>query len=64
VPSFDDRDDFIGIRDPAEWTRIRVGFGKAPLDRDLEFHDGAERTMLQPSLCQIGKIAFNDMEPG
>jgi hypothetical protein len=44
VPSFDGGDDFAGFLGPAEGTWVCVGFSENPLDRGLQFNDGAEDT--------------------
>jgi hypothetical protein len=64
VHSLDGGDDFVGILGPAEGVWVCVGFGEKSLDCGLEFDDRMEDAAFGPSLCQLGEVAFDGVEPG
>jgi hypothetical protein len=64
IPAFDGCDDFIRIGGPNEWFGIVVGLGNETLDGGLEIDEGSKYTALQSALAQLGKEAFDGIEPG
>ena len=64
VPSFDSGDHFIGICGPAEGFWVFILLGDEAVDGSLKIDNRVEHTALQPSLCQLGKEAFDGIEPG
>lgn len=49
---------------PAEGFWVFILLGDEAVDGSLKIDNGVEHTALQPSLCQLGKEAFDGIEPG
>ena len=64
MPSFDGGDNFVGICGPEEGFRVGVLLGDEAIDGGLKVDNGVEYAALQPSLGQLGKEAFDGIEPG
>ena len=64
MPSFDSGYDFIGICGPAEGFWVFILLADVAVDGSLKINNRVEHTALQPSLCQLGKEAFDGIEPG
>ena len=64
MPAPDGGDDFVWIRGPEEGFRVGILLGDEAIDGGLKVDDGVEDATLQSSLCQLGKEAFDGIEPG
>ena len=63
MPSPDGGDDLVWVLGPAEGSRVGVGFGDEAIDGGLQLDDGAEHAAFQSSRGQLGKEAFDGVEP-
>ena len=64
VPTFDGRDDFIGIGGPHEGLGVIVGFLQEAVDGSLEIDDRAEDPAFEAAFGQFGEEALDRIEPG
>ena len=63
LPAFDSGQDAAWIGGPGEGFRIAVCLGNEAVDGVLEIVDGSEDTALEAPARELGKEAFDGVEP-
>ena len=63
MPTPDGGDDFIWIGRPREGLGMGVRLGNVPVDGRLKINHRMEHASLEPLPGQLGKEAFNRIEP-
>ena len=64
LPAIDSGDDAVWFGGPDEGFGIVVGLGDEAVDGDMQVVDGAKDTAFQPPAGELGKEAFNCVQPG
>ncbi len=64
LPAFDSGEDAVGVGGPYEGLGVCIGFLDEAVDGALEIDDGVEDPALQHLPGQLGKKAFDGVEPG
>ena len=64
MPSSDGGDDLVRVLGPDEGFWVCIGVVEEAVDGIFEFSQGSEDAALETLLCEIGKEAFDSVEPG
>ena len=64
MSSSDSGDDFVWVLGPGEGFWVCVGVVEEAVDGIFEFPQGSEHTVLETLLRELGKEAFDSVEPG
>jgi len=63
VPTFDGSDDLVWVGGPDEGPGVDVCLGEEAVDGGLEVDDGSEDATFEAPAGELGKIAFDGVEP-
>ncbi len=63
MPTFDGRNDLIGVGFPDEWLWFLIVFFDEAFDGSLQVDDGMKDTVLEPSSGQFREEALDSVEP-